>query len=709
MDVSSIRGRVPSEIVDSLQQRGISSFTPPQELAIKAGLLDSENIVVSSPTASGKTVIAEIACANAIISKGRKAVYVAPMRALATEKFNEFREAYPYIKSTISIGDLDSSDPWLSSYDMLFFSTEKFDSLMRHGISWIQGIGCVVFDEVHMLGDQSRGPTLELLITKLASMCDAQVIALSATIGNPDEIARWMKASLVRSDYRPVKLLKGVVHDGKVLCAGEKRGKRSELPLLGSNKIPEVKVVEDTLSRHKQALLFYATKRNAETGAKRLSVVVKNLLSDDEKVRLKAIAENALSVLPRPTEQCKLLASCIENGVAFHHAGLLNKQRAIVEDSFRSNVIKAICATTTLGFGVNLPAHTVVVRDTSRFNSRYSERMGVNEVVQLFGRAGRPKYDTEGRALLLAANRELVDELFKRYIYSELDPVESSLGVAPVLRTHVLAFIAQGFLQDKGAMQRFMEKTFYSFQFGNQHYISMLIDKIVDELVEWGFVEPANGDAYLPTRLGQRVSELYIDPLSARWIVDTLEAEPDTLGTLYMISNTMEMRPYVRATADAEDQYISYLSANPGMKSVWFGSGTDYGHQDPVRAFSTSLMLRDWMEELKEPEIVKKYSTTPGALYLKVTNADWLIYSAIEIARVLKKRTHDLIEARVRLRYGIKEELLDLVRLEQVGRARARALYNNGLCTVNELRANREKAVKVLGKDIAERIFRQLE
>ncbi|MGH2638564.1 MAG: DEAD/DEAH box helicase, partial [Rhabdochlamydiaceae bacterium] len=135
MDVSSIKGKLPNEIIESMVARGIKNFTPPQEESLKKGLLSFKNVVVASPTASGKTLIAEIACVNSIIGRGKKAIYIAPMRALASEKFNDFKAAYPYIKTAMSIGDLDSNDMWLSSYDMLFFSTEKFDSLMRHGIN----------------------------------------------------------------------------------------------------------------------------------------------------------------------------------------------------------------------------------------------------------------------------------------------------------------------------------------------------------------------------------------------------------------------------------------------------------------------------------------------------------------------------------------------------------------------------------------------
>jgi helicase len=403
MDVSSLKGRVPKEIIESITARGITVLTPPQEDAINKGLLDKKNLVIASPTASGKTLVAEIACVNSILSSGKRAIYIAPMRALASEKFAEFKETYPYINAAISIGDLDSNDLWLKNYSMLFFSTEKFDSLLRHGLDWIQSIGCIIFDEVHMLGDMSRGPTLELLITKLSTMCDAQMIALSATIGNAEEITKWMKAELVRSDYRPVKLAKGVLHQTSVYYNAEK-GRSKPQELLGTNQIPEIRLVEDTLLQGKQALIFYSTKRNTEAGAARIAAHVASKLSREDIAELEGISSGVLNVLSRPTEQCTKLSSLVEKGVAFHHSGLMNQQRALIESAFRNNKIKAICATTTLAYGVNLPAHTVLVRDSSRFEGGYNERLSVNEITQLFGRAGRPKYDKEGRALIMATS-----------------------------------------------------------------------------------------------------------------------------------------------------------------------------------------------------------------------------------------------------------------------------------------------------------------
>ncbi len=704
MELKDLKGRLPNEILESIISRGITTLTPPQELAINAGLFSGSNILVASPTASGKTLVAEMACANSIIAKGRKAIYIAPMRAIVAEKFEEFHSAYPYIKAAISMGDLDSSDQWLSEYEMLFVSTEKLDSLIRHGAPWISSVGCIVFDEIHMLSDISRGPTLELLITKLMRISDAQIIALSATIGNDEELAAWLRAKLVKSDYRPVKLRKGVVEGSKIFYWDN--DEISETQMNGKSKIPEFRLVEDTLSQNKQAIIFYSTRRNAEAGAAKLAVLLNGLLKPEEKKQLEATSQSILNALEKPTSQCAKLALCASAGVAFHHSGLVNMQRAVVEDAFKKGLIKVICATTTLGYGVNLPAHTVLVRDLTRHNGVTSERISVNEVLQLFGRAGRPKYDTEGRALIASNQRYEVQELYMRYIIGTPEPIDSALGVASVLRMHILAFISEDFLNTLEDIEDFIKKSFYGFIYGNDSHIKAAVKQVLRELYDWGFIIEDYGKL-LATKIGKRVSELYIDPLSAKWMLEFMPGAKDEVSMLYLISNTVEMKPYLRPTEEAEAEYVFYKDRF-GSDLLYKYEELSFGYYNPVEPFTSALMLRDWMAEIDEESIIKKYHITPGALYAKLSNADWVIYSAIELAKLSRVSARQLVDIRVRLRYGIKAELLDLVRLEQIGRVRARKLFDNGIRTVNDMRSRRAEVEMLLGKEIAAKVFSQL-
>jgi helicase len=702
MEIASLKGKIPNEVIESIVSRGISRLTPPQEIAVSKGLLSGKSMVVASPTASGKTLIAEIAMLNAVFAR-KKAVYIAPMRALVSEKYEEFKNAYPYLKIAMSIGDLDSLDAWLSGYDIIMVSTEKFDSLIRHGIGWLADVGCIVLDEVHMLGDPERGTLLEVLITKLKRTCkDAQFIALSATIGNANEIAEWLKAELVESDYRPIELKKGIVAGNRVFYID------GDEELAGSSKVPEARIAEDVLVKGKQLLVFYSTKRNAEAGAERLSHIVENFVQD-KKDELSAVADEIEGALSRPTEQCKRLAKCVRSGVAFHHSGLVNVQRHAVEEAFKGNSIKVICSTTTLGLGVNLPAHTVLVRDTSRYSEGYgSVKMSVNEVTQLFGRAGRPKYDKEGRALLLAKSKEEVRDLYERYMNSALEPIESSLGIMPLLRSHILALIATKFLRSKEGITTFFGETFYGYQYSSMSDIESIIESSLNEFLAWGFVEKI-GSTYSATRMGERVSELYIDPLSAKWIIDKMAEKRDTLANLFMITNTKEMQPYVRVTESAEDNFFAYVHMIDSSPSPGSIEDQGLGYYDPLKPFSTAMMLNEWIEEKSEGEIVKKYGTTPGALFSKITNADWLLYAAAELGRIMHVPTRDIVELRVRMRYGIKEELLDLIRLEQVGRVRARLLFNAGIRSVADIRKkeSQELIKKMFTKDLAEKIISQ--
>ena len=698
--MTELKGRLPDEVITEAAKRGVVELTPPQEIAVNEGLLSGRSIVVAAPTASGKTFIAEMAMLRTVLWQFKKAVYIAPMRALASEKYDEFKSSYPFVKVALSIGDLDSLDSWLGEYDIIFVSTEKFDSLMRRGISWLESIGCIIFDEIHLLDEIGRGPTLEILLTRLKRVCsDAQFIALSATIGNAQELRDWLGSGLVESSYRPVPLEKGVELEGIVSYLN---GKEERLESEG--KTPEARITEDTLRRGKQAILFYATKRNAEAGAERLSKLTARYLKEETKPLLMESGKRILSALGKPTLQCEKLSGLVGNGIAFHHSGLVNEQRREVEDAFKNGEIKVLCSTTTLGIGVNLPAHTVVVRDTTRYRGgEGSVKIGANEVAQLFGRAGRPRYDTEGRAMLIARSKAELKELWKRYIDAELSPIVSKIGVLPVLRMHLLSFIASGFLHREDSMLGFLSETFYGYQYGNSEELKRITSMVLRELQEWKFIEDNEG-IFSATRIGRRVSELYINPISAKWMIDSIPKAKDDLGILFMVSNTPEMVPYSKVAEDAWERMPDY---NHLIDSEF---AYQLSHYEPERPFSTALMLDEWISEANEYLITKKYGETPGSLFTKIQNADWLLHASAELARLMHMSPAKILEVRVRTKYGIKKELLDLVRLEQVGRVRARVLHSGNIRSVAELREKGSEAMltKLFGREVAQKIWAQV-
>jgi len=217
MDLNRIKKEIPKELFEILS-KDITKLRPSQEKAINKGLFENKSLLVCTPTASGKTLIGEMAAVKSILEKKGKAVYIVPLKALANEKYKEFKKRYDGLFEVgMSIGDLDKSEPWLEKYDLLLTTSEKLDSLIRHKSPWIKYFKTIIIDEVHLLNDPGRGPTLEILITLLKELIDEpQIIALSATIGNPKELATWLEAKLVTDTWRPVELKKGIYHDKKI-------------------------------------------------------------------------------------------------------------------------------------------------------------------------------------------------------------------------------------------------------------------------------------------------------------------------------------------------------------------------------------------------------------------------------------------------------------------------------------------------------------
>ncbi len=217
MLIKDIISQIPEKIATHLHERNLQELRPCQYKAIQAGLFEQKNILICTPTASGKTLVGEMAFLQAT-RLGKKALYIVPLKALANEKFGEFTARYPQLRVAKSIGDSDSAQEYLASYDVIVTTTEKVDSLLRHQSSWIHTVGVSIIDEIHLLNDASRGPTLEIVITILRQLLgkNMQLIGLSATIGNAQELASWLQAELVLDTWRPAKLHHAIYEEGTI-------------------------------------------------------------------------------------------------------------------------------------------------------------------------------------------------------------------------------------------------------------------------------------------------------------------------------------------------------------------------------------------------------------------------------------------------------------------------------------------------------------
>ncbi|WP_290813573.1 ATP-dependent DNA helicase [Halovivax sp.] len=719
MNLEELSG-LPPGAVSHFREQGIEELYPPQAEAVEAGATDGGNLVAAVPTASGKTMIAALSMLSSI-ERGGKALYIVPLRALASEKKAEF-EAFEAFGVSVGVttGNYESTDDWLATRDIVVATSEKVDSLVRNGADWLSELTCVVSDEVHLIDDRNRGPTLEVTLAKLRKLNPSlQVVALSATVGNAGELADWLDAALVDDDWRPIDLKMGV-HYGSAINFDD--GSTREVPV-EDGEDQEAALVRDIVAEGASSLVFVSSRRNAEAAARRLGGVTAPELDDDEREALAELAEDVLDVSDAETSQT--LAACVRKGSAFHHAGLASEHRSLVEDAFRDRLLKVISATPTLAAGVNTPARRVVVRDWRRFDPTAGGMapLDVLEVHQMMGRAGRPGLDPYGEAVLLAKSHDDLDGLFDRYVWAEAEPVRSKLAAEPALRTHVLATIASGFARTREGLLEFMSETLYASQSGERGRLETVTDQVLDYLERNDFVEreggdetgTADADAFTSaadladadaasvelraTSLGHTVSRLYLDPMSAAEIVHGLESaetRPTPLGLYQLLSRTPDMYElYLRSGEDGTYGEL-YYELEDELLGDRPSEYEEDRFEDWLAALKTGALLKDWADEMDEDRITERYSIGPGDLRGKVETAEWLLGAAESLAAEIDSEwTVAVREARARVEHGVREELLELVGVRGVGRKRARQLYEVGIESPADLR-NADKGV-ILG------------
>ncbi len=671
---------MPFDFDAALQQLSVS-LNPMQSQAVALGLLGSHNCLVSAPTASGKTMLAILKIlkeAAESTSRQFRAIYVVPLQALAHEKFEEFSKLFQQFNLSvgISVGNFDDSVEKLFESNVLIVTSEKIDSILRHAPSHLQSISLAIVDEFHLINDDSRGATLEVVITKLLQS-NCKILGLSATIGNAEEIALWLKALLVKSSYRPTKLVKGIL-------AGDRLELNGNVERLDSKK-PLESLVERILSEGKQALIFTSSRRGTESVSTSLRPVVAKFLSPLEKENLAAHSRLALKALSTPTIQCKNLANAFESGIAFHHAGLVAKQQNEIRKAFKDDrTLKVIVCTTTLAMGVDFPASYVVLKDLKRFNGNFSTFLPQAEVEQICGRAGRPRYDTEGRAIFVCGKNDHF-EVQDRYMHGEVETIYSKLSSLPTLRIHCLAAIASSYCQTSAQLFSFFNSTLFAFQFKSNEEFLSLIEKAVLELKDLDFVREKNGKIF-STPIGKRVSDLYLDPKTASTFLDFVKNKKgfSELEALFLLTKSSELRPLVSVKASEENAFFEEAFS------------LDFDEVELAEKMKTAKLLQYWIEEKTEDEVLEKFDMPPGILHGKIKIAEWLLYALQEMSFISNATTayENFKALRRRVKHGIKAELLSLCRIKGIGRVRARKLFDAGIKTADELKEVEKARIK---------------
>ncbi len=696
-------------IVSVLSSFGIKVLYLSQSKAIEEGLLESKkSFVIAAPTASGKTLLAEMAALQ-VIENGGKVVYLVPLRALAREKFDDFSKKYSHfgIKVMVSTGDFDSADPWLHSADIIITTNEKMDSLIRHQANWLKSLKLVVADEIHLIGDPHRGPTLEIVLSRIRWLNPhIRIIALSATIPNAREIANWLDAKLVESNWRPVPLKEGIFLDNLIEFDD---GTIKEISYESGKDVIDLAI--DTIKDSGQALIFVNTRKSAESMAREASKHIIYFYSDEEKKNLEILSNEIISSTSEPTRLCRKLSEYIKSGVAFHHAGINSQQRRIVEDAFRKNKIKLITATTTLAMGMNLPSRRVIIRDWYRYLPGIGkEPISVIEIKQMCGRAGRPEFDEYGEAVIVAKNIREREALFEKYIFGSLERIESKIANESALRTHILASIAGMFTRTRQEILEFMQKTFFAFQ-NEVEELSFIVDSILEFLLSEEMIYE-DKKAFYATKFGHRVSDLYIDPLTGVLLRDSIlmPKKKTAFALLHMVSRTPDMI-YFPLKAKEFDSMVEIFYKH--AEELLIPENDKIPSDIILSQLKTASILMNWIEEKSEDWIVGQFAIGPGDLRTLIEISQWLLYASYEIAKVfeVKDAYEPITILKLRVSYGVKEELIELITLKGVGRVRARNLYNAGFKTIKELKkASLEDLEKIptIGKALATDIKRQV-
>lgn len=704
-------------LLELLKLLKYDSLYPPQELALSKGVMNGNNILVTTPTSSGKTLIGLMGMIN-ILSKRKKVVYLTPLKALATEKLNEFKVIRDLnyfkdrkIKIGISTGDYDSYGAELVDKDIIISTNEKMDSILRHDVNWIYDVGLFIIDEIHLLTERERGPTVEIILTKIKLMPQKpQIIGISATISNSDEVACWLGCEPIESNWRPTILIEGVYNYGKVTMNNGTNLEIKNIESAGNSTSAILSLALDPVRNDGgQSLVFAETRKRTVSLAKKTSEILPKLLDKSSKL---AAQKTGIVILKEgdDTELNRTLSSTVTKGVGFHHAGLGSKSRQIVENAFRNGIIKILFATPTLAAGVNLPARRVVITSIFRYDYEYGGNVPISilQYKQLCGRAGRPAYDKYGEAIIVADSRTNPEDLYNHFVLGVPEPIVSQLMNERALRVHVLGIIASRPKILKSELLYFFDQTFLA-KYHEHPSITFEIDSLLQYLMDEGLIIMRN-DLLMATRFGKRISMLYIDPKTGILFKKNLDSyngnEPDDNGTdfLHWISDCYDFYPKLTLRQN-EIQYFEKIFEKHKLSS--------YGLLNYDYSLKNLIILLEWIDESSEANLNQKIGVEPGDLHRMIETTYWLSYCLYEIAKLVGRK--DLLPEinilRLRIKHGIKTELIPLIQLEGIGRVRARSLYRAGITSVskiNDISESKLGSIPKIGVKLAKKLKDQV-
>jgi helicase len=436
--ITALRGLIDHHPLNALQLRAIN----------EGGALAGRNVVVAAPTSSGKTLIGYLAALATAARRGR-AVMLLPMKALVSEKWQEFEAAFGPcgISAVRSFGGVNDDDPALRTnhYDLAFLTYEKFLTLAFTWPSVLDGIETLVLDEIHLIANPNRGKTVELLLTLVRQRAlkgrRIQLVCLSAGLGNTNGFEDWIDGRLIRQSdtTRPTPLLEGVISPtGKFRYRDSRTGAEGTSQLFAaiaprsSGEYPDttrMRVASETVAALMTAptecvLAFPYSKKRTQSLASELGKRLKLAAATST---MATLGEGASG--NDASSASNELRARLADGVGFHTADLDLLEKEAIETAFRRGDLRLVVSTSGLAMGINTPATSVVVVDLERYRGKTNEPFSVGEYKNMAGRAGRSASDaTPGQAFLCAADDREADRLFMQYVLGAPEALDSQLA-----------------------------------------------------------------------------------------------------------------------------------------------------------------------------------------------------------------------------------------------------------------------------------------
>ncbi|XP_012272228.1 activating signal cointegrator 1 complex subunit 3 [Orussus abietinus] len=548
-------------------------FNPIQTQIFHCLYYTDNNVLLGSPTGSGKTIAAEISMFRVFkCYPDQKVVYIAPLKALVRERVNDWKNrlerelGYTVVELT---GDVTPDIKAIANARVIVTTPEKWDGISR---SWqtrnyVQKVGLIIIDEIHLLGED-RGPVLEVIVSRTNFITShtsriLRIVGLSTALANAVDLANWLgidKMGLYnfRPSVRPVPL---EVHisgfPGKHYC-----------PRMATMNRPTFQAIRQH-APCSPSLVFVSSRRQTRLTA--LDLIAYLAADDNPKQWLHMPEEEMDNILENVKDSNLKLTLAF--GIGLHHAGLQEMDRRTVEELFVNNKIQVLIATATLAWGVNFPAHLVVVKGTEYYDGkvkRYVD-MPITDVLQMMGRAGRPQFDNSGVAVVLV--HDIKKNFYKKFLYEPF-PVESSL--LEVLPDHTNAEIVAGTINNK---QEFLDYLTWTYFFRRlmknpkyygldelepdeiNRYLSSLVESTLKVLTDSHCIYYDEEEQELiPLPLGRIASFYYLSYKTMAVFEDALQENLEIEQCLRFMSNASEYNELpVRHNEDLLNEELAKL------------------------------------------------------------------------------------------------------------------------------------------------------